>query len=100
MAGIDEDVLRASIFIEGADSDCPWSDEGLPTFLCVPSLLQHRYKHIPMLPCIYFSLAERPSEKPRITTQKPEHDHVRVSLEYLAEVSPIHIFITRMPALM
>ena len=87
MVNLDEGVLKASIFIQGADSDCPWSDEGLPTFLCVPTPLQHRYKYIPMLPCIYFSASKSPSQKPRIATQKPEHDHVRVSLEYLAEVS-------------
>lgn len=88
MVNLEDEVLKASIFIQGVDSDCPWSDEGLPTFLCVPTTLQHRYKHIPMLPCIYFSAPESSSQKPKITTQKPEHDHVRVSLEYLAEVCP------------
>ena len=87
MVNLKDEVLRASILIQGADSDCPWSDEGLPTFLCVPTPLQHRYKYIPMLPYIYFSASESSSQKPKITAQKPDHDHVRVSLEYLAEVS-------------
>lgn len=90
---MEEEVLKASIFIQGADSDCPWSDEGLPTFLCVPSPLQHRYKYIPMLPCIYFSVPESSSQKPKIATQKPENDHVRVSIEYLAEVSLVYLMI-------